>query len=189
MRVYLVVERQLIAYSIRRWARNGTMERRAVIVGGGEPAKELIRALERQPDNDIRICGIFDDRDERRSPSIVAGYPKLGTIAELVEFARLARIDMLIISLPLSAEDAHPALLKQALGAAGRHPPCGAFQRPALPAAQLFAGRQRPASRHLRQADRRLGFGGKARLRHRSSACWRCCCCGRSSSARPSPSS
>ncbi|HUH48514.1 MAG TPA: undecaprenyl-phosphate glucose phosphotransferase, partial [Mycoplana sp.] len=102
--IYLVAERQLIAYSIRRWARNGTMERRAVIAGGGEPAKELIRALERQPDNDIRICGIFDDRDERRSPSIVAGYPKLGTIAELVEFARLARIDMLIISLPLSAE-------------------------------------------------------------------------------------
>ena len=44
--LYLVTERQLIAYSIRRWARNGTMERRAVIAGGGEPAKELIRALE-----------------------------------------------------------------------------------------------------------------------------------------------
>ncbi|MDR6759587.1 Undecaprenyl-phosphate glucose phosphotransferase [Mycoplana sp. BE70] len=111
--IYLVAERQLIAYSIRRWARNGTMERRAVIAGGGEPAKELIRALERQPDNDIRICGIFDDRDERRSPSIVAGYPKLGTIAELVEFARLARIDMLIISLPLSAETRILSLLRK----------------------------------------------------------------------------
>ncbi|NVP54497.1 undecaprenyl-phosphate glucose phosphotransferase [Mycoplana rhizolycopersici] len=110
---YLVVERLLIAYSIRRWARNGTMERRAVIAGGGEPAKELIRALERQPENDIRICGIFDDRDERRSPSVVAGYPKLGTIAELVEFARLARIDMLIISLPLSAEARILSLLRK----------------------------------------------------------------------------
>lgn len=110
---YLVVERQMIAYSIRRWARNGTMERRAVIAGGGEPAKELIRALERQPENDIRICGIFDDRDERRSPSVVAGYPKLGTIAELVEFARLARIDMLIISLPLSAETRILTLLRK----------------------------------------------------------------------------
>ena len=65
------------------------MERRAVIVGGGQPAKELIRSLEHQPDNDIRICGIFDDRDESRSPVMVAGYPKLGTVAELVEFARL----------------------------------------------------------------------------------------------------
>ncbi|MBN9057374.1 MAG: undecaprenyl-phosphate glucose phosphotransferase, partial [Rhizobiales bacterium] len=111
--VYLVVERQVIAYSIRRWARNGTMERRAVIVGGGEPAKELIRTLEHQPENDIRICGIFDDRDERRSPSIIAGYPKLGNVAELVEFARLARIDMLIISLPLSAETRILTLLKK----------------------------------------------------------------------------
>ncbi|MEW9615762.1 undecaprenyl-phosphate glucose phosphotransferase [Shinella sp. S4-D37] len=111
--VYLVIERQVIAYSIRRWARNGTMERRAVIVGGGEPAKELIRTLEQQPENDIRICGIFDDRDERRSPAVIAGYPKLGNIAELVEFARLARIDMLIISLPLSAEARILALLKK----------------------------------------------------------------------------
>ena len=89
------------------------MERRAVIVGGGEPAKSLIRSLESQPDNDIRICGIFDDRDERRSPSVIAGYPKLGTVAELVEFARLARIDMLIISLPLSAEARLLMLLKK----------------------------------------------------------------------------
>jgi hypothetical protein len=111
--IYLVIERQVIAYSIRRWARNGTMERRAVVVGGGEPAKELIRMLEQQPENDIRICGIFDDRDERRSPSIIAGYPKLGNVAELVEFARLARIDMLIISLPLSAEARILALLKK----------------------------------------------------------------------------
>jgi Undecaprenyl-phosphate glucose phosphotransferase len=111
--VYLIAERQIIAYSIRHWARNGTMERRAVIVGGGEPAKELIRMLERQPENDIRICGIFDDRDERRSPSVIAGYPKLGTVAELVEFARLARIDMLIISLPFSAETRILMLLKK----------------------------------------------------------------------------
>ncbi|MDG3577194.1 undecaprenyl-phosphate glucose phosphotransferase [Rhizobium sp. YJ-22] len=111
--VYLTVERSLVSYGVRHWARNGTMERRAVIVGGGQPAKDLIRALEQQPENDIRICGIFDDRNETRSPSMVAGYPKLGTVAELVEFARLARIDMLIISLPLSAEARILQLLKK----------------------------------------------------------------------------
>ena len=98
---------------IRRWARNGTMERRAVIVGGGKAAEALIRSLEQQPDNDIRICGIFDDRDDKRSPPIVAGYPKLGTIAELIEFARIARIDMLIVSLPLTAETRVLSLLKK----------------------------------------------------------------------------
>ena len=110
--VFLLVARLVFAYGIRHWARNGIMERRAVIVGGGEPAKELIRALEHQADNDIRICGIFDDRGEKRSPVVVAGYPKLGTVAELVEFARLTRIDMLIIALPISAEERILQLLK-----------------------------------------------------------------------------
>lgn len=111
--VFLVLERFFIAFSIRRWARNGTMERRAVIVGGGQPAKDLIRTIEQQSDNDIRICGIFDDRDERRSPHIIAGYPKLGTVAELVEFARITRVDILIIALPLTAEKRILELLKK----------------------------------------------------------------------------
>ena len=108
----LVVGRLVLAAYVRRWARNGRMERRAVIVGGGKNAETLIRSLEMQPDGDIRICGIFDDRDDTRSPPIVAGYPKLGTIAELVSFARLTRIDMLIVTLPLSAEKRLLALLK-----------------------------------------------------------------------------
>ncbi|KRB50370.1 undecaprenyl-phosphate glucose phosphotransferase [Rhizobium sp. Root708] len=111
--LFLLASRFLVAYGIRNWVRNGIMERRAVIVGGGEPAKELIRSLEMQPDNDIRICGIFDDRGEKRSPIMVAGYPKLGTVAELVEFARLTRLDMLIIALPLSAEARIFQLLKK----------------------------------------------------------------------------
>ncbi|APO67120.1 undecaprenyl-phosphate glucose phosphotransferase protein [Rhizobium gallicum] len=111
--IFLLGSRFLVAYGIRNWARNGVMERRAVIVGGGEPAKDLIRVLEQQADNDIRICGIFDDRGEKRSPVMVAGYPKLGTVAELVEFVRLTRIDMLIIALPLSAEARILQLLKK----------------------------------------------------------------------------
>jgi Undecaprenyl-phosphate glucose phosphotransferase len=105
--------RLVISTLIRRWARNGMMERRAVIVGGGRAAEALIRSLEQQPDNDIRICGIFDDRDDRRSPPIVAGYPKLGNVTELIEFARIARIDMLIVSLPLTAESRVLSLLKK----------------------------------------------------------------------------
>lgn len=109
----LVISRNIVAYGIRRWARNGVMERRAVIVGGGNTARDLIRSIEMDADNDIRICGIFDDRDERRSPPIVAGYPKLGNIDSLVDFARLARIDMLIIALPLNAESRVLELLKK----------------------------------------------------------------------------
>lgn len=109
---FLLIERIIVGLMIRHWGRNGVMERRAVIVGGGQAAKTLIRSLE-QHDNDIRICGIFDDRKSARSPDVVAGYPKLGTFAELVEFARLTKLDMLIISIPMSAEARILQLIRQ----------------------------------------------------------------------------
>lgn len=109
----ILLLRFVISRLVRRWGRNGAMERRAVIVGGGKGAESLIRSIEQQPHNDIRICGIFDDRDDRRSPPLVAGYPKLGNISELIEFARIARIDMLIVSLPLTAENRVLSLLKK----------------------------------------------------------------------------
>lgn len=111
--VGVAVMRMVAAQLIRRWARNGVIERRALIVGGGPAAETLIRSIEAQPYNDIRICGIFDDRGDRRSPPVVAGYPKLGTVSELIEFARIARIDMLIVSLPLTAESRVLTLLKK----------------------------------------------------------------------------
>ena len=107
----LFVCRVVLSAQLRSWARNGIMERRAVLVGGGTATETLIRNLESQRDSDIRICGIFDDRDDSRSPPLVAGYPKLGTIRQLVSFARIARIDMLIVTLPLSAEQRIQTLL------------------------------------------------------------------------------
>lgn len=111
--VLFVAFRLIMSRLIRRWARNGKMERRAVLVGGGKPAEDLIRSIEQQPYNDIRICGVFDDRDAKRSPPIVAGYPKLGNISELIEFGRIAHIDMLIVCLPITAEERVLSLLKK----------------------------------------------------------------------------
>lgn len=110
---FFTLFRVAIASQVRRWTEEGRLERRAVIVGGGQSAAELIVELEAQRDNDIRICGIFDDRADDRSPPVVAGYPKLGTISELVEFARLTRLDMLIVSIPLRAEKRLLQLLKK----------------------------------------------------------------------------
>jgi Undecaprenyl-phosphate glucose phosphotransferase len=102
--VVLPANRAIAAILIRRWSRQGRLERRAVIVGGGDKAAKLIEALKASTDSDIRICGIFDDRDDARSPPVVAGYPKLGKVRELVDFARRTRIDLLIVSLPITAE-------------------------------------------------------------------------------------
>ncbi|RLQ87323.1 undecaprenyl-phosphate glucose phosphotransferase [Notoacmeibacter ruber] len=105
--------RLAVSRLIMRWSRNGRIERRALIVGGGDLAEKLIRQLENSPYNDIRICGIFDDRDDTRSPPVVAGYPKLGNIDNLVEFARIAQVDMLIVTLPLVAERRVLSMLKK----------------------------------------------------------------------------
>ncbi|MGB7287762.1 MAG: undecaprenyl-phosphate glucose phosphotransferase [Salaquimonas sp.] len=111
--VFIVCFRAALTVYVQRLMGDGRLERRAVIVGGGEPAAELIRSLESQGNNDVRVCGIFDDRTDDRSPPVVVGYPKLGTISELVEFGRMARVDMLIVTLPLSAENRVLQLLKR----------------------------------------------------------------------------
>jgi Undecaprenyl-phosphate glucose phosphotransferase len=110
--VALVLERAAVATLVRRAVRDGRLQRRAVIVGGGAPAANLIAAIESERESDLRICGIFDDRGDERSPARVKGYPKLGTVTELVDFARLARIDMLIVAVPLSAESRLLQMLK-----------------------------------------------------------------------------
>jgi Undecaprenyl-phosphate glucose phosphotransferase len=109
----LFIGRMIVAASIRSWTQQGRLERRAVIVGGGENGANLIQALKSAKDNDIRICGVFDDRSDDRSPPIVAGFPKLGTVSELVEFGRQTRIDLLIVSIPVSAEKRVLELLKK----------------------------------------------------------------------------
>ena len=64
----------------------------------------MLRDLAQQKDTDLRIFGFFDDRTDDRSPDVVAGYPKLGTVDDLVEFARHTRIDLIIFTLPITAE-------------------------------------------------------------------------------------
>ncbi|BBE71504.1 undecaprenyl-phosphate glucose phosphotransferase [Oharaeibacter diazotrophicus] len=93
--------------------RAGRLQQRAVIVGGGALAEGLITALDDSGGNEIKILGIFDDRADDRSPENQKGYPKLGTIGDLVEFARVAAVDLVIVSLPMSAETRLLQVLKQ----------------------------------------------------------------------------
>lgn len=81
----------------------GVTERRAVIVGGGDRSARVIAELARAGTG-IRVCGVFDDRNDMRSPPVVRGVPKLGTLADMIAFVRVAEIDVLIITLPLTAE-------------------------------------------------------------------------------------
>ena len=103
--VALFADRLVLTSLVRHWARGGRLVRRVIIVGGGREGETLVRALEAEADSDLRICGVFDDRGGDRSPEVVAGVPKLGTVDDLVEFTRRTRVDLILVSLPLTAED------------------------------------------------------------------------------------
>ena len=109
----LLGERLAVTLAVRHLTRSGRLERRTAIVGGGEGGEALIKALEAQRDTGLRICGVFDDRNDDRSPDLVAGYPKLGTIDDLVEFARRTKLDLVIFTLPISAEARLLAMLRK----------------------------------------------------------------------------
>ncbi len=98
---------------VRRWMREGRLSRRTVIVGGGPTGEALIEALKDQEDSDVRVVGVFDDRNDDRSPDHCGGYAKLGTVDDFVEFARRTRIDLVIFSLPISAENRILSMLKK----------------------------------------------------------------------------
>ncbi len=95
-------------------ARNqGQLTRRVAIVGGGQPAEDALKLLEQSPDIDVEIVGLFDDRFDNRSPDSIRKHRKLGSIAELSDFARNNAVDLIIVAIPLSAETRLLQILKR----------------------------------------------------------------------------
>jgi Undecaprenyl-phosphate glucose phosphotransferase len=111
--VALLAFRRALFMLVRRWTREGRLTRRTAIVGGGPLGEALACAIAAQRDTDVRVVGVFDDRGDDRSPASVAGLRKLGTVDDLVEFARRTRIDLVIFSLPISAEGRILEMLKK----------------------------------------------------------------------------
>jgi Undecaprenyl-phosphate glucose phosphotransferase len=109
----IAVERLALAGIVARLTRAGRLQRRAVVVGGGELGGELLQDLAKVDPADMRVIGVFDDRGDARSPGSVEGYPKLGTVDDLVEFARSTRIDLVIFALPITAEQRILAMLRK----------------------------------------------------------------------------
>jgi Undecaprenyl-phosphate glucose phosphotransferase len=102
--IALIGFRLVLSGLVKHWTREGRLDRRAVVVGGGEAGESLVAAVNAQKDSDVRIVGVFDDRGDERSPTTLAGRRKLGTVDDLVEFARRTRVDLVLFSLPISAE-------------------------------------------------------------------------------------
>ena len=109
----LVGERLCVAWTMRSWAKSGRLYQRAAIYGAGPVTEDLISQLEADTDSIVRIAGIFDDRDDERAPRQIAGYPRLGGLSDLVKMSRETRLDLVIVALPLAAEDRLTAVVNR----------------------------------------------------------------------------
>lgn len=105
--IALVALRVGLYLRIRRWASEGRLTRNIAIIGIGEQGQRLLQYLGEQRNADIRIVGLFDDRTVQggRAPETLEGYAVVGSVDDLVGFARNNRIDQVVIALPWSAED------------------------------------------------------------------------------------
>jgi Undecaprenyl-phosphate glucose phosphotransferase len=109
----LLAFRRSVFLLVRHWTRQGRLDRRTVVVGADERGDLLIRSLAAQRDSDVRILGVFDDRGDERMLSDIGQHRKLGTVDDLVRFARRTRIDLVIFALPISAESRILEMLKK----------------------------------------------------------------------------
>ena len=109
----LIIARNLLFYAVRKWTREGRLTRRTVVVGGGDLGARVIEELRQQKDSGVEIVGLFDDRGDDRGGAVCAGQRKLGSVDDLVEFGRRTRVDLVIFSLPISAEGRILQMLKK----------------------------------------------------------------------------
>ena len=100
-----ILFRQFLSFLLNRQNKTGQFNRRAVLVGGGENADRVIATLQASRNSGTSLIGLFDDRDDVRSVPLVKGLHKLGNINDLIDFVRATKVDTLIITLPVTAED------------------------------------------------------------------------------------
>jgi Undecaprenyl-phosphate glucose phosphotransferase len=92
--------RVVVWHRLRGLTRLGRLEHRLVVVGGGPSLAPVLQALGQCRDEGYRICGFFDARQDGRSPAVVAGHHKMGSLDSLVDFVRIAQIDTVIVAIP-----------------------------------------------------------------------------------------
>src|ERR1700733_12546388 len=64
--IALLAFRRTLFLLVRRWTRQGRLDRRTVVVGAGASGEALISAMSGQRDSDVHVIGAFDDRGDDR---------------------------------------------------------------------------------------------------------------------------
>ena len=98
----------LMPVLLPRLLRAEGLERVAVVAGAGEVGRTLVERIRTQPFLGISVAGYFDDR----APGRVAGAPEgeiLGTLAQLADYAKTHRVDLIYLALPMASQ---PRIMK-----------------------------------------------------------------------------
>ncbi len=111
--VYFGLTRSAVSAWAGQRAATGQFRQRIAIVGGGKAAEDALNLLETSRGIDIEIVGLFDDREDARSPQSIRKHHKIGRIDELAHFARAQRVDLIVVAIPLTAETRLLTILKQ----------------------------------------------------------------------------
>ena len=100
----LVASRFIIAHRLKRWADEGRYFRAVAVVGAGTLGQRFVEAIQADRSLGLQVVGLFDDR-RSRVPPLVAGVPVIGSTADLINHVRYGGIDLVVIAMPLSAEE------------------------------------------------------------------------------------
>jgi Undecaprenyl-phosphate glucose phosphotransferase len=95
-----LVPRVLLAGYVRRLERRGDLKQRVAVVGAGPMADRLVRRWRQDRADTIELLGVFDDRCAG-SPASAAALQ--GNLDQLIELARVQRVDWVLLALPATA--------------------------------------------------------------------------------------
>jgi Undecaprenyl-phosphate glucose phosphotransferase len=102
--VLVLIARGILHALIATAGQAGSSFARSVaIIGAGDEGQRLVAKIRTAQDKSVTIRGVFDDR-KTRVHKAVSGLAVCGTTDDLLELARLAPVDEIIIALPLEAE-------------------------------------------------------------------------------------
>ena len=108
----LCVARILWQIPLLRWAKKGLVARSIVIVGASEQAIKFIDQLNLSDEPWLKITGIFDDRRAQIGSTFMQ-LPVLGTMDDLITFARESQVDDIVVTLPWDADKRLRGIIKK----------------------------------------------------------------------------
>lgn len=110
----LVLGRQFVRLTVRYVERRALLRRRVVIIGASAPGEALLRQMAAPAmAQDYEIVGLFADSTDEHHPTMLAGHPVSGTVADLVVYAQHNPVDLIVLALPWERSRAIFGLIEQ----------------------------------------------------------------------------